>query len=77
MTDYSDKIEQFKQMAKYYGEKGEDALIKDIFANVVKQKQNGSLNNKQLVEFAEKIMPVLTPDQRKRLSELVTQLTEI
>ncbi|MDD3831455.1 MAG: hypothetical protein PHW00_02225 [Clostridia bacterium] len=67
-------IEQITNTAKYYQEKGENELVKDIFATVMRQKKDGSLTNAQLQEFVKKVSPILNAQQRERLNSLIEQL---
>ncbi|HPG92853.1 MAG TPA: hypothetical protein PK675_05525 [Clostridia bacterium] len=76
MDDKND-FEKIKKIADYYGEKGENQLIKDIFSSVVKQKTDGSLSNEQLKAFAKQLAPLLNEEQRGRLNELIKQLLEL
>lgn len=76
MDDKND-FEKIKKIADYYGEKGENQLVKDIFSSVVKQKTDGSLSNEQLKTFAKQLAPLLNEEQRARLNELIKQLLDL
>jgi hypothetical protein len=73
----NNEIEKLKEIAEYYNQKGENQLIRDIFANVIKQKAEGTLSNEQISAFAKKVGPLLTAEQRERLNSLVKQLLEL
>ncbi|MEG1528626.1 MAG: hypothetical protein RR248_05930 [Clostridia bacterium] len=72
--DFSKQIEQITKAAKYYEEKGEDQLIKDIFQSVTKQKESGTLTNEQLKTFASTVSVILSKDQQARLNALIDKL---
>ena len=65
------------QMLNYYDKNGEDKLVQDIFKNVSDQKRQGKLTNEQIFQFVKNVSPMLNANQKKRLDQLVQELTKI
>ena len=77
-TKFNPQQMQFiMQMLNYYDKNGEDKLVQDIFKNVAYQKKQGKLTNEQIFQFVKNVSPMLNQNQRKRLDDLVEQLTKI
>ena len=76
-SDYEQKVEEMKRLAAKYQREGEGQLVKDIINNVIEQKAAGKLSNEQLVQFANRVAPLLNGEQKKRLSELLSQLLKL
>lgn len=74
MDEVNKRLKEFNEAAKYYGDKGEDQLIKDIFNKVVRQKEEGSLTNEQLLQFSKSVAPFLSKEQKERLDGLISKL---
>ena len=66
-----------KRLAAKYQREGEGQLVKDIINNVIEQKAAGKLSNEQLVQFANRVVPLLNGEQKQRLSELLSQLLKL
>ena len=66
-----------KRLAAKYQHEGEGQLVKDIINNVIEQKAAGKLSNEQLVQFANRVAPLLNGEQKQRLSELLSQLLKL
>lgn len=72
-----EQIEFLKKVAASYDGKGEDKLLADIIKNVISQKQQGKLNNDEIVRLYKTISPMLNADQRTRLEGLIEQLLKL
>lgn len=70
----TDNMDFIRDIASKYDGQNQDKLISDIIKNVVQQKSNGTLNNQQILDFQKKLSPMLSSDQRQRLSEIVEQI---
>ena len=75
--DYSKKLEEMKALAAKYQREGEGQLVKDIVNSVLEQKAMGKLTNEQLVEFANRVSPLLNAEQKSRLGALLEQLLKL
>ncbi len=76
MDEVNKRLKEFNEAAKYYGNKGEDQLVKDIFKKVLTQKKEGSLSNDQLLQFSKSVAPFLSKEQRERLDSLISKLLD-
>lgn len=76
MDEINKRLKEFNDAAKYYGDKGEDQLVKDIFKKVIRQKQEGSLSNEQLLQFSKSVAPFLSKEQKDRLDDLISKLLD-
>lgn len=76
MDEINKRLKEFNEAAKYYGDKGEDQLVKDIFKKVIRQKQEGSLSNEQLLQFSKSVSPFLSKEQKERLDDLILKLLD-
>ena len=74
---YDERVEEMKRLAAKYQREGEGQLVKDIINNVIEQKAAGKLSNEQLVQFANRVTPLLNAEQKQRLSELLAQLLKL
>lgn len=74
---YDERVEEMKRLAAKYQREGEGQLVKDIINNVIEQKAAGKLSNEQLVQFANRVAPLLNGEQKQRLSELLSQLLKL
>ncbi len=72
-----DKKRVLTDLANKYQQEGEGQLVKDIIANVIDQKARGLLTNAQLQEFARRVTPLLSADQKQRLGSLLEQLIQL
>lgn len=75
--NYQQKLDEMKKLAAKYQREGEGQLVKDILNNVLEQKAAGNLTNEQLLQFANRISPLLNAEQKSRLDELVQQLLKL
>lgn len=75
--NYSKKLEEMKALAAKYQREGEGQLVKDIVNSVLEQKAMGKLTNEQLVEFANRVSPLLNAEQKSRLGALLEQLLKL
>ena len=66
-----------KALAAKYQREGEGQLVKDIVNSVLEQKAMGKLTNEQLVEFANRVSPLLNAEQKSRLGALLEQLLKL
>lgn len=76
-TDYDSKVAEMKRLAAKYQREGEGQLVRDIVNNVIEQKAAGKLSNEQLVQFANRVSPLLNAEQKQRLGELLQQLLKL
>jgi hypothetical protein len=76
MDEVNKRLKEFNEAAKYYGDKGEDQLVKDIFKKVLSQKEDGSLTDKQLLQFSKSVAPFLSKEQKEKLDALVSKLLD-
>lgn len=76
-NNYNDRVAEMKRLAAKYQREGEGQLVKDIINNVIEQKAAGKLSNDQLVQFANRVMPLLNSEQKQRLGELLQQLLKL
>ena len=60
-----------KAKAQEYVGKSDEDLISDIVREAKKSKQNGSLSETQLNQFAESVAPMLNQEQRARLQSVL------
>lgn len=70
-VDWEKEAEKF---ASSYRGKGENDLMRDIFARAAEGKRNGTLSNEQIDAFYAQFSPMLDAAKRKRLKKLVEQL---
>ena len=69
-----DTQEVIKKTAENYVRKGESELLNDILNMANENKKNGTLSESQLVEFENRVMPMLNEDQRTRLRSVLRML---
>ena len=76
-TDYDSRVAEMKRLAAKYQREGEGQLVRDIINTVIEQKAAGRLSNEQLVQFANRVSPLLNAEQKQRLGELLQQLLKL
>lgn len=76
-TDYDSRVAEMKRLATKYQREGEGQLVRDIINTVIEQKAAGRLSNEQLVQFANRVSPLLNAEQKQRLGELLQQLLKL
>ena len=52
----------------------ESQLYDELFKEVVKGKQNGTLTREGLMNFYNTVTPMLNPEQRKKLDDIIKKL---
>lgn len=63
-----------EEIAARYAGKGENEIVRAIYARAVEGKRNGTLTNGQIDEFYARFSPMLDGAKRKRLKKLVEEL---
>ncbi len=66
-----------KKIASRYGGKGEEDILKEIYARAAEGKRNGTLSNEQIDAFYNQFAPALDSAKRKKLQKLVRQLKDM
>ena len=64
-------------IAKKYDGKNTNELLKAIYKETLKGKQNGTLTNADIDRFASMISPMLDDKKRKALNSVVNELKKI
>ncbi len=64
-------------LAKKYDGKNTNELLKAIYKETLKGKQNGTLTNADIDRFATMIAPMLDDKKRKALNSVVAELKKI
>ena len=64
-------------LAKKYDGKNTNELLKAIYKETLKGKQNGTLTNADIDRFATMIAPMLDDKKRKALASVVSELKKI
>lgn len=72
----SEQMEFLQKLASHYGEKGEDALEKDILASVKKEREAGRLTDAMIMSMVNNISRFLSAEQKNRLDALVKKIIE-
>lgn len=73
-TDWTKEAQ--KIAAEYHG-KGENEMMRDIFARAAEGKKRGTLTNEQIDAFYKQFAPMLDGPKRKKLQKLVEQLKDM
>ena len=66
--------DSLKKQAEELSKLNQDELLSELFKNADKAKQSGELGESQLTDFYSKVSPMLTEEQRERLSGLIDKL---
>lgn len=61
-------------MVNEYGGKSEDELMRELFRITGEKKREGSFDADAMRKTAEGIMPMLTPEQQKKLNGILNRL---
>lgn len=73
----SDIFKKFTEMANKFDGKSQDELLKEIYKETVKGKQNGTLSNDDIDRFAQMLSPFLDDKKSKILEKVVRELKKI
>lgn len=68
------ELEKTKKIINQYAGKDETELKKQLLAMTQNGKQKGSLNDQQIDGMAQKLTPMLSAGQRKKLNGLIQML---
>ena len=66
--------EDIKKTAEKYAGKSESELLGDIMQAVQKEKAEGTYSEQKLNDFAERVSPMLTPEQKNRLMQAIKMI---
>ena len=66
--------ENIREKVDYYSSMSENQLYDDLFKEVVKGKQNGTLTREGLMNFYNMVIPLLNEQQRQKLDEIIKKL---
>ncbi len=67
-------LDEARKFADGYAGKGENELLRDIYARAVEGKRNGTLTNEQIDAFYARFSPMLDGAKRKKLARIVERL---
>ena len=77
-TVYENADDGQKQMAqdymKRYGNKNEDELMNELFSKVKKNKAQGTFSNTELDNFAKSVRGMLSPQQQKKMEQIIKSI---
>lgn len=63
-----------EEMVEKYSAMDEASLMSELFKTANESRARGELDNKTLDDFYQKVSPLLTPEQRERMGELISGL---
>ena len=66
--------ETILETANHYADKSESELLNDIMKIAHENRANGTLSNEKLAEFERNVAPMLNPEQRERLRNVLKML---
>lgn len=66
--------ENIREKVDYYSSMSENQLYDELFKEVVKGKQNGTLTREGLMNFYNMVIPLLNEQQRQKLDEIIKKL---
>ena len=66
--------ENIREKVDYYSNMSENQLYEELFKEVVKGKQNGTLTKEGLMNFYNMVTPMLNEQQRLKLDEIIKKL---
>ena len=72
-----DLLNLVKNLSKKFDGKSQNDLLKAIYAEAVKGKQNGTLTNEQIENFKVMLYPFLDDKKRKYLDKVVEEIKRI
>ena len=67
-------VDEANAVAAQYAGKGENEILRAIYARAVEGKKSGTLTNEQIDEFYARFSSMLDGAKKKRLKKLVEQL---
>ncbi len=67
-------IDEANAVAAQYAGKGENEILRAIYARAVEGKRNGTLTNEQIDEFYARFSSMLDGARKKRLKKIVEEL---
>ena len=74
---YDNMMNMVKGLAGKFDGKNQNDLMRAVYEEAKKGKQNGTLKNSDLDNFATMLSPMLDANQRKMLSRVVNELKKI
>ena len=81
MSNFKDYIKNKntspEEKIKEYSGKSESELYAELISLASKGKEDGTLNEKSINDFQEKISPVLNEEQREKLQEILNKLRSV
>ena len=69
-----DSVKNAENMYKKYSGKSQEELQSELFKLVSKNKQSGQLNEKQIENFTSQVSPLLDPNQKQKLNEIINMI---
>ena len=66
-----------KSLASKFDGKNQSELIKAVYSEAKKGKQNGTLTNSEIDNFARMLSPLLDDKKRKMLNKIIEELKKI
>ena len=66
--------QQLEKTVEELGKKSESELMSDLMREVQRGKSDGSFDDGALAEFMDKVSPMLTPEQQRRMQEITARL---
>ena len=66
-----------RSLVKDYEGRSEDELIASIVAVAAKKREEGTLSDRELDAFYQMLLPSVTPDQKKKLDEVMAMLKSV
>ena len=76
-TGKDDLAKEVERAAAAYDGKGENELLRSIYARAVEGKRSGTLTNAQIDAFYAQFAPMLDGAKRKKLQKLVAELKKM
>ncbi len=73
--DQREMAKKLKEQAKQFEGKSENELINQLLASVEQGKKDGTFSDETLQQFVSNVAPMMNPEQRKKLDELVKKIT--
>ena len=67
-------MDEANAVAAQYAGKGENEILRAIYARAVEGKRNGTLTNEQIDEFYARFSAMLDGAKKKRLKKLIEEL---
>ncbi len=73
-TDQKNQLHKLKNMAKQYEGKSENEIFNDLSSAIKRGKADGSLTDEKINNLASTISPMLNPQQKSKLSQLMKMI---